>query len=184
MRQPLLIFAFCSPQNGLPHYSNTGRATTLLKYGSVKILLTIWYINIEFVSIKRKIFTDAEYRDFARTLDQARRIRQLSVTDAATVLGITRQMLHLYLNCSGHQPRWRVIERACRSWDVSFVAQGKRWDKSAFGRERLPAVARQAVQLLLLPEAIERLENANFEIEILKKEPSRICLELRVKFSG
>jgi hypothetical protein len=45
-------------------------------------------------------------------------------------------------------------------------------------------VARQAVQLLLLPEAIERLENANFEIEILKKEPSRICLELRVKFSG
>lgn len=132
---------------------------------------------------KSKIFTDAEYTDFARTLNQARRERGLSVTDAAGVLGITRQMLHLYLSCSGHQPRWRVIGRACRAWDVSFVAQGKRWDKSAFGTERPPATVPEAVQLLL-PEAIERLENASFEVEILKKEPSCIRVELRVKFSA
>ena len=136
------------------------------------------------MSTRSKIFTDAEYRDFACSLDQARRARGLSVTDAATVLGITRQSLHLYLKCSDHQPRWRVIERACRAWDVSFVAQGKKWDKSAFGRQ-LPAVmAPQAVQLLLLPEAIERLDNANFKVEILRKEPSCIYLELRVRFSG
>jgi transcriptional regulator with XRE-family HTH domain len=139
---------------------------------------------MRFVSIRRKIFTDDEYRDFARTLDQAIRKRGLSVTDAARVLGITRQTLHLYLNRSGHQPRWRVIDRACRAWDVSFVAQGKRWDKGAFGKERPPTTAPEAVQLLLLLEAIERLENASFEVEILKKEPSRIYLELRVKFSG
>jgi transcriptional regulator with XRE-family HTH domain len=139
---------------------------------------------MRFVSIRRKIFTDDEYRDFAHTLDQARRNQGLSVTDAASVLGITRQTLHLYLNCSGHQPRWRVIERACRAWDVSFVAQGKRWDKGAFGRERPLTTAPEAVQLLLLPEAIERLENASFEVEILRKEPSRIYLGLRVKFSG
>jgi len=136
------------------------------------------------VSTKRKIFTDQEYRDFARTLEEARRTHGLTVTDAAAVLGITRQSLHLYLSCSGHQPRWRVIERACRAWDVGFVAQGKWWDKGAFGRERSVTIAPQAVQLLLLPEAIERLENANFEVEIVKKEPSRICLELRVKFSS
>jgi transcriptional regulator with XRE-family HTH domain len=136
------------------------------------------------MSIGRKIFTNDEYREFARTLDEARRNRGLSVTDAARVLGITRQTLHLYLSRSGHQPRWRVVERACRAWDVSFVAQGRRWDKSAFGKERPPAIASEAVQLLLLPEAIERLENASFEVEILKKEPSRIYLELRVKFSG
>ena len=106
------------------------------------------------------------------------------MTDAARVLGITRQTLHLYLKLSGHQPRWRVIERACRAWDVSFIAQGRRWDKRAFGREHPPTTAPEAVQLLLLPEAIERLENANFEVEILKKEPDRIYLELRVKFSG
>jgi transcriptional regulator with XRE-family HTH domain len=136
------------------------------------------------MSTRSKIFTETEYRDFTRTLDQARLARGLSVTDAAAVLGITRQSLHLYLKCSEHQPRWRVIERACRAWDVSFVAQGKKWDKSAFGRERPPVIAPKAVQLLLLPEAIERLENANFEVEILKKEPSCIYLELRVKFSG
>jgi hypothetical protein len=45
-------------------------------------------------------------------------------------------------------------------------------------------IAPQAVQLLLLPEAIERLDNANFKVEILRKEPSCIYLELRVKFSG
>jgi hypothetical protein len=67
---------------------------------------------------------------------------------------------------------------------VTFVAQGKKWDKTAFGRERPLAIEPRPVQLLLLPEAIERLENANFEVEILKKEPNRICLELRVKFSG
>ena len=136
------------------------------------------------MSTRSKIFTEVEYRDFARTLDQARRARGLSVTGAAAVLGITRQSLHLYLKCSEHQPRWRVIERACRSWGVSFVAQGKSWDKSAFGRERPRTITPQAVQLLLLPEAIERLENASFEVEILKKEPSCIYLELRVKFSG
>src|ERR1035441_5775673 len=136
------------------------------------------------MSTRSKIFTTTEYRDFARTLDQARRGRGLSVTDAASVLGVTRQSLHLYLKCSDHQPRLRVIERACRAWDISFVAQGKKWDKSAFGRERPKTTTPQAVQLLLLPEAIERLENADFEVEILKKEPSCIYLELRVKFSG
>ena len=136
------------------------------------------------MSIRRKIFTDVEYRDFAGILDQARRARSLSVTEAAAVLGITRQTLHLYLSCSGHQPRWRVIERACRAWDISFVAQGKRWDKGAFGRERTEPMTPGAVQLLLLPEAIERLENADFEDKIIKKEPSRIYLELRVKFSS
>lgn len=136
------------------------------------------------MSIGRKIFTDAEYAEFARTIDQARRSRGLSVTAAATVLGITRQTLHLYLSHSGHQPRWRVIERACRAWDVSFTIRRKRWDKSAFGREHPARTAPQAVQLLLLPEAIERLENANFEVNILRKEPSRIYLELTVKFSS
>ncbi len=139
---------------------------------------------MRFVSIHRKIFTDSEYRDFAGVLGHAIQQRGLSVAKAAAVLGITRQTLHLYLSCSGHQPRWRVIERACRAWDIGFIAQGKRWDKGAFGRERPPAIAPEAVQLLLLPEAIARLENANFEVEILKREPSRICLELRVKFSG
>ena len=136
------------------------------------------------MSTRRKIFTEEEYRDFVATLDQARRTRGLSVTDAAAVLGITRQSLHLYLRCSGHQPRWRVIARACRAWDMSFMAQGKRWDKGAFGRERVAMMAPEAVQLLLLPEAIERLGNADFEVKILKKEPNRIYLELRVKFSG
>jgi transcriptional regulator with XRE-family HTH domain len=135
------------------------------------------------VSNHSQIFTASEYLDFARTLDQARRSRGLSVTAAARILGITRQTLHLYLSQSGHQPRWRVIERACRAWDVSFVSQGKTWDKTAFGRERVPLTGPGAVQLLLLPEAIERLENADFEVKILKKEPSRIYLELRVKFS-
>jgi hypothetical protein len=132
----------------------------------------------------RKIFTEPEYHDFAVALGAAIRNRKLTVVAAASVLGITRQCLHLYLSESGHQPRMRVLERACRELDMSFVAQGKAFDKRAFGRE--PATARRdgAVQLLLLPEAIERLEDANLGVRIIKKEPGRICLALDVKFSG
>jgi len=78
-----------------------------------------------------------------------------------------------------------VLERACRAWDVTFTAQGKRFDKNAFGLERRPTQSSSApVQLLLLPEAIERLHDANLEVKIVRKEASRICLEVNVKFSS
>ena len=131
----------------------------------------------------RQIFTVSEYRDFTSSLRAAIQRRRLTVTAAAKVLGITRQMLHLYLAGSAHQPRWRVLERACRAWDLSFTAQGKRFDKNAFGPDKSSVQDSGApVQLLLLPEAIERLSNANLEVKIVRKEASRICLELDVKF--
>jgi len=133
----------------------------------------------------RKIFTDTELRDFTATLRAAIQQRRLTITAAAQVLGITRQCLHLYLSGSGHQPRRRVLERACRAWNINFVAQGKRFDKDAFGQQHpLGHSKPAAVQLLLLPEAIERLNNTNLDVKILRKEPSRIRLELTVKFYG
>lgn len=131
----------------------------------------------------RQIFTVREYQAFKATLRDAIHVRTLTKTAAAEVLGITRQMLHLYLNDSEHQPRRRVLERACRAWDISFIAQGKRFDKNAFGPDQGPMVShRVPVQLLLLPEAIERLDNANLAVKIVRKEAGRICLELDVKF--
>jgi hypothetical protein len=131
----------------------------------------------------RQIFTQAEYRDFVESIRGAIRRKNLTITGAAQVLGITRQMLHLYLGAGKHQPRWRVVERACRAWDISFVAQGKKFDRRAFGQERKPANSRDsAVQLMLLPEAIERLGDANLEVKIVGKDATRIYLEVQLRF--
>jgi DNA-binding phage protein len=131
----------------------------------------------------RKIFTQEEYQEFAKALRQAIQERNLSRVAAAEVLGITRQCLHLYLSESGHQPRRRVLERACRAWGLSFVAQGRRFDKNAFGADPPLEDPRPAVQLLLLPDAIDRLQDSNLGVKIIRKEPGRIQLQLEVKFS-
>jgi transcriptional regulator with XRE-family HTH domain len=133
----------------------------------------------------RQIFTEAEFKDFVHSLRTAIQRRKLTITAAARVLGVTRQMLHLYLGGSRHQPRWRVIERACRAWDISFVAQGKKFDRRAFGEEKKPAKVRDsAVQLMLLPEAIECLQDANLDVRIIRRDASRVFLEVQVRFAG
>jgi transcriptional regulator with XRE-family HTH domain len=136
-------------------------------------------------SSRRKIFTIPEYQEFARRLDDAIKERGLQQKQAATLLGVTRQALHMYRTASEHQPRWRVIERACRALDLSFVVQGKRFDKGSFGTEGgSDRTQRPAVQLLLLPEAIAQLEDANLGFRIVRKEATRISLELDVEFSA
>lgn len=136
--------------------------------------------------MKRQIFTNEEYRDFKDLLRRTILSKHLTITAAAKILGVTRQSLHLYLSRRAKpQPRWRVIQRACRTWDLTFVAQGQKFDRRAFGKgPEYGAVDPAAVQLLLLPEAIEQLRDANLEVKIVGREPSRICLEVQVKFAS
>jgi hypothetical protein len=136
--------------------------------------------------LKRKIFTDEEYRDFKESLRKTISAKHLTIIEAAKTLGVTRQSLHLYLmKSTKHQPRWRVLQRACRAWDLTFIAKGQKFDKHAFGKDvGSTPVDTAAVQLLLLPEAIEQLRDANLEVKIVGREPSRIYLELQVKFAS
>jgi hypothetical protein len=124
--------------------------------------------------------TPSEYRDFAVELGAQIQRRQLSVTAAAKILGISRQSLHSHLGLGGpHQPRWSMIRRAVRVWDMVIYAQGKKFDRSAFGVEIIQGAT--AVQLLL-PEALDRIENASLEVSVLRKNASSLALEVLVKF--
>lgn len=78
--------------------------------------------------------------------------------------------------------RWRTVGRAVREWEMVIQAQGRKFDKSAFAPKNL--TPDRSVQLLLLPEAIERISNANLEISIVRREASSIRLEVLVKFAG
>jgi hypothetical protein len=132
---------------------------------------------------QRQIFTADEYRDFAVNLGREIEKRGLTITTAAKVLGVTRQTLHLHLRPGGkHQPRWSLVKRAVRVWDMVIFVQKQKFDRNAFG----PDIVKKdpAVQLLLLPEAINRLGNANLEVTVLRKDVSSVALEVLVKFAG
>jgi len=107
----------------------------------------------------------------------------MTITNASRLLGVTRQALHLHLqNEPKHQLRWRTVGRAVREFDLVIYAQGKRFDKSAFATEQhLPD---PAVQLLLLPEAIERLADGNLEVTVARRDATSVLLEVLVKFAG
>src|SRR5580704_3540726 len=119
---------------------------------------------------RRQIFTADEYRKFVQQLRSEFKERKISVTAAAEVLGITRQSLHMHL-AGHHQPRWRIVGRAIRAWDMTVYARGQKFDKRGFAAEK--TVQDASVQLLLLPEAIENLGNADLEVKVVRKEASR-----------
>jgi len=131
----------------------------------------------------RQIFTDNEYRSFIVALREEITQRRLSVAAAAKILGVTRQTLYLHL-CSDpkHQLRWRTVGRAVRTWGMTVQAQGKKFDKEAFRPETLHRES--ATQLLLLPEAIERLEDADIEVRVDRKSASAVVLQVLLKFAG
>jgi hypothetical protein len=133
--------------------------------------------------MKRQIFTDAEYRGFIASLTGGIEAKNMSITNAARLLGVTRQALHLHLRDEPkHQLRWRTVGRAVREFDLVIYAQGKRFDKGAFAPERRRSDP--AVQLLLLPEAIERLGDANLEVSVARRDATSVLLEVLVKFAG
>ncbi len=71
-----------------------------------------------------------------------------------------------------------------RAWDLSFTAQGQKFDKAAFGVEKTSVQRQGPVQLLLLPEAIERLDDAHLQVKLVRKDSARIYLEVEVRFAS
>lgn len=130
---------------------------------------------------KRKLFTDDESKRFGDDLRKKIKQKGLTVTEAAKILGVSRQALYSHFDAK-HQPRRRLVERAVRVLDMVVYAQSQKFDKQAFG----PDAPRKesAIQLLLLPEALERLKSSNLEAKVVKTEGNSIYLELLVKFVG
>jgi hypothetical protein len=132
---------------------------------------------------RRKLFTPDECTKFGLDLRNRITERGLTVTGAASLLGVSRQALYFHF-AGKHQPRWRVVERAVRLLDLEVYVQSQKFDKAAFGVETYRALKKTPVQLLLLPEALTRLNTSNLEAKVVRAEGDRIYLELLVKFAG
>jgi hypothetical protein len=132
---------------------------------------------------RRQLFTKDECVKFGQDLRNRIKEKDLTVTAAATQLGVSRQALYFHF-AGKHQPRWRVVERAVRLLDLEVYVQGQKFDKAAFGGETYQAPKDTPAQLLLLPEALTRLRTSNLEAKVVRAEGDRIYLELLVKFAG
>ena len=128
----------------------------------------------------RKFLTDQECARFGEDLRKEIAKRKLTKTAAAAALGVTRQSLYFHLQ-GEHQPRREVIARAVRLWQMPVYVKGQKFDEGAFGVEAKRTAP--SVQLLLLPEAIDRLDTADLEVRLVKKEAASVRLEVLIKFA-
>jgi len=128
---------------------------------------------------KRSENTDALRSEFAARLAKA--IAGISKQEAATKLGISRQMLRLYLKGKA-TPSCEIVKRACDEWKLSLSVRGFEFSAEAFAKapRRQGANKDQAVQLSLL-ELLDRLRSDQLEAKIVGREGDSFYLKLRIK---
>jgi len=99
---------------------------------------------------------------------------------AAAVLGVTTQMLRLYLKGKA-TPGGEVIRRACDEWNLTLSIRGFEFSRDAFGpTQKRRATRNKAIQFSLL-DLLEKLRNDQLEAKIVGREGDSFYLELRIK---
>ena len=109
-------------------------------------------------------------------------VGHVSKKSAATVLGVSRQMLDLYLD-ERAAPGPDVLLRAMREWKFTLKYRGREVSSSQFERPHASEMATIPEQLPLF-DAIRDLDKRDVQISILKKEADRIDLQVSIKFAG
>jgi transcriptional regulator with XRE-family HTH domain len=131
---------------------------------------------------KRKHSNTDELRaEFAKQLSAA--IKGISKKLAADKLGISRQMLRLYLKGTA-TPGGEVIKKACDEWGLSLSIKGFQFAGDAFtsnvklrGRQdKLPEPS--------LFDLLEKLEKKQVEAEVVGREGDSFYLRFRIKFAA
>jgi len=116
--------------------------------------------------------------EVALRLKAAISINGLTIPQAAKRLGVTRQALWLYLS-EKSMPGGKVLERACRLWDLTLTVNGFRFTKESFGPQR-PKQPRE-VQLDLF-RAFAEIRPGQIETKLVRVSSS--LFELRVKIKA
>lgn len=98
--------------------------------------------------------------------------------EAATKLGVSRQMLNRYLSATA-TPGGDVIRRACAEWNLTFSVRGFEFTEDTFeGQRKLPE--KRAEQLGLF-DLLDRIQNEPLQAKIVRREGDSLYLELRLK---
>lgn len=127
---------------------------------------------------------DPEFCDeFARKLRQAI-VGKMTKKLAAATLGVSRQMLDVYLNGKS-TPGSDVILRAMKAWGFPLKYRGREVMSSQLVRPTAGGADVPPEQLLLpLRDAIHSLDEGDLNIRIAKKEADRIELQVSIRFAG
>lgn len=125
--------------------------------------------------------TDELRREFASKLSHA--VKGISKKMMAEKLGISRQMLRLYLKGEA-TPGGEVIKKACDEWNLSLSIKGFQFSAQDFATEpKAPKEQIDSPQLSLL-DLLERLQSNQLEAEVVGREGDSFYLKLRIKVAA
>ena len=109
---------------------------------------------------------------------------RVSKKAAAAVLGVSRQMLDVYLK-EGATPGSDIVLRAMKAWGFAVSYRGREITSSQMARPSPIELQATAEQLLLpLKEAIQSLADEDIRVTIAKKDANRIQLGVSIRFAS
>jgi transcriptional regulator with XRE-family HTH domain len=123
--------------------------------------------------------TEELRKEFSGKLFSA--ISGISKKRAAEKLGITRQMLRLYLNGTA-TPGGEVIKKACDEWNLTLSIKGFRFSAQDFATDGIQPRTEPA-QLTLM-DLLAQLQSDQLEAQIVGREGDSFYLKLRIKIAA
>jgi transcriptional regulator with XRE-family HTH domain len=131
---------------------------------------------------KRKHSNTDELRaEFARQLSEA--IKGTSKNLAANKLGISRQMLRLYLKGKA-TPGGEVIKKACDEWCLTLSIKGFQFAGEAFASNVKPRGRQDKLSEPSLFDLLDKLEKNQIEAEVVGREGDSFYLRFRIKLAA
>jgi transcriptional regulator with XRE-family HTH domain len=131
---------------------------------------------------KKKHSNSDELRtEFSRKLSDA--IRGISKKLAADKLGISRQMLHLYLKGTA-TPGGEVIKKACDEWGLSLSIKGFQFTGDAFASEVKSRRRQENLPESSLFDLLDKLKKNQIEAEVVGREGDSFYLRFRIKLAA
>jgi transcriptional regulator with XRE-family HTH domain len=133
------------------------------------------------MSKRKHTNTDALRAEFASQLNNA--IKGISKKAAADKLGISRQMLRLYLKGAA-TPGGEVIKKACDEWNLSLSIKGFHFAAEDFASESKSREKTLTSPQLNLLDILEKLQSDQLEAQVVGREGDSFYLKLRIKIAA
>ena len=130
---------------------------------------------------KKHSNTDELRTEFSRKLSDA--IKGISKKLASDKLGISRQMLRLYLKGMA-TPGGEVIKKACDEWGLSLSIKGFQFTGDAFASEVKSRGRRENLPEPSLFDLLDKLEKNQIEAEVVGREGDSFYLRFRIKLAA
>jgi transcriptional regulator with XRE-family HTH domain len=127
---------------------------------------------------KKHSNTDELRTEFARQLSAA--TKGISKKVAAEKLGISRQMLYLYLKGAA-TPGGEVVKKACDAWNLTLSIKGLQFSGEAFGSDLKTVRAEQEPRQMSLLDLLDKLRNDQLEAKIVGRDGDTFILSLQIK---